>query len=85
MKLKWNLIRPRYSLRVMLVCLVLLTIFVARHREALRDRLEVLWIGKPVNHILIVGPQTIGAPAAIAPPGPVEIAAALERAGKVNR
>lgn len=56
--------------------------FVARHRDGLRDWLESLWAGKPVSHIFIVGAPSRKM---LVPPSPAEIAAALERAGKVNR
>lgn len=69
-------------MRALLVCLVVLAMVVAMYRDGLRDWLETLWAGKPVNQILI-----IGAPSrkALVPPSPEEIASALERAGKVNR
>ena len=74
--------RFQFSLRALLVCLVVLAMVVAKHRDGLRDRLESLWAGKPVSQILIVGPRSRKA---LTPPSPDEIASALERAGKVNR
>ena len=55
---------------------------VAKHRDDLREWLESLWAGKPVNQISI-----LGAPSrkALIPPTPDEIALALEKAGRVNR
>lgn len=69
-------------MRAFLVCLVVLAIVIAKHRDGLRDWLESLWAGKPVNQILIVGPPSRQV---FTPPSPDEIASALEKAGKVNR
>lgn len=72
----------RFSLRALLICLVLLAMVVARYRDGLRDWLESFWEGKLVNQILIVGPPSTRL---YTPPSLAEIAAALEKAGKVNR
>jgi len=74
--------RFQFSLRGLLVCLVVLALVVAKHRDSLRDWLESLWAGKPVNQISIVGTPSRKAFMA---PSPDEIASALEKAGKVNR
>lgn len=74
--------RFQFSMRALLVCLVVLAMAIARSRDGLRGWLEALWSGKPVSHILIVGPAS---PQVFTPPSPDEIASALEKAGKVNR
>ena len=74
--------RYQFSLRAFLVCLVVLAIVIAKHRDGMRDWLEALWAGKPVNQITIVGPPSRQV---FTPPSPNEIASALEKAGKVNR
>ena len=56
--------------------------FVARHRDGLRDWLESIRPGKPVSEILVVGPPSRKL---LVPPSPDEIAAALKKAGRVNR
>lgn len=77
--------RFQFSLRALLICLVVLAVLVAKHRDGLRDRLESLWAGKPVSKVFIVGPPLVGTRETFRPPSPDEIASALERAGRVNR
>lgn len=76
--------RPRYSLRLLMVCLLAITAAVAVYRDPLRRRLETLMSrsAKPVGHLLIVGPQTTGVPVALDPPGPDEIKQAMAQAGE---
>lgn len=74
--------RFQFSLRALLVCLAILAMVIAKHRDGLRDWLESLREGKPVKQILIVGPPSRQV---LTPPSPDEIASALAKAGKVNR
>ena len=74
--------RFQFSLRVLLVCLALLAMVIAKHWDGLRDWLASLREGKPVKQILIVGPPS---GQVYTPPSPDEIASALAKAGKVNR
>lgn len=79
---RWRAL-PRYSLRWLLVCFMMLTAIIAVYREPLRRQIES-WIGTrraPVNHVVIYGPQTQGVPVALDPPSPAEINEALASLG----
>jgi hypothetical protein len=91
-------LRPRYSLRVLLMCVTVFTVVVALYREPLRERMEQLrerWEqflagdsdGLLVDRISIEGPVTTAGTltAALGPPSPDEIAWALQKAGAINK
>lgn len=93
-RIPWPL--PRFSLRLLLVVLTALSMFVALHRERLRDRVEVAWAhfqelftaegqDTRANHITITGPRILGTPAALDPPSPAEITAALQKRGYLGK
>lgn len=72
-----NILRPRYSLRLLLVCLAILAIATAVYRDPLRRRVEAFLARAPkqVKWLEIQGPQTSGfPPQALDPPNPQEIA-----------
>lgn len=77
--------RFQFSLRALLVFLVLLSVLIAKQRDVLRDWLESLREGKPVNQVLIVGPPLAGTRETFRSVSIDEIASALKRAGRVNR
>lgn len=87
---------PRFSLRLLLIVMTALSMFVALHRERLRDRAEVAWVrfqellgadsqSTRGDHIVILGPiQPVGAPPLLDLPSPEEIVAALQKSERVN-
>lgn len=84
MTLKSHFFRPRYSLRLLLICFLIVAALVAVYRDPLRRRLEQLMTKgrKPVDSLLITGPRTVGVPVALDPPSPDEVLGALMAAGE---
>lgn len=81
---KSRFFRPRYSLRLLLTCFLMVAALVAVYREPLRRRLERLMAkgSKPLDTLIITGPQAIGVPVALDPPSPDEVLRALMAAGE---
>lgn len=83
MQVRLRRFRPQYSLRLALVCMVVIAALVAWRRDPLRRGLLALLARtrEPDTHIVIVGPQSPGIAVALDPPSPDEIIRALEAAG----
>lgn len=78
--------RPRYSLRLLLICIPAIAALIAWYRDPLRARVEAILARArgPVPAVVIFGPQTSGVSVALGPPTPEQITHALQAAGVTN-
>jgi hypothetical protein len=82
----WRLL-PRFSLRLLLVCFLLVCVLIAVYRDPLRRQVERMVAARrpPLDFVVIDGPQTIGKPVAHDPPSPMEITQALAQRGTAHK
>ena len=83
MKLNLRRFRPRYSLRLLLICIPAIAALIAWYRDPLRARVEAVLARArgPDTAVVIIGPQTAGVSVALDPPTPEQITHALGAAG----
>src|SRR3569623_1700416 len=83
MKLNLRRFTPRYSLRLLLICIPAIAALIAWYRDPLRARVEAILARArgPAPAVVIVGPQTAGVSVALDPPTPEQITQAVQAAG----